>query len=143
MKELILPRTVEPREILQTAVEQKTPAIMTYLSEHRWHVAKIIFTELGANKISVVLLPDIKPRPINIRPEQPVGISLKHSSGKLIFETKVLSLEPSPNPAAGGTMLLAVPDRIEIIQRRSYYRVQVPASFKSKRRILAPRPDAG
>lgn len=129
MQNLILPSTVEPRELLAAAIDRKTPAIMTYLADRRWHVAKVIFTELGANKLIAELLSDEKPRPINIRAEQPVGISMKHNFGKLLFETKVLSLEPSAN-SAGGAIVLASPARVEIIQRRSYYRVVVPSSLK-------------
>jgi len=132
MQNLILPHSVEPREILTTAINRKTPAIMTYLTDRRWHVAKVIFTELGANKLYAELLPEGKPRPINIRNEQPVGISLKHNFGKLVFDTKVISLEPSANAASGGTIILSVPPKVEIIQRRSYYRVPVPSSLKVK-----------
>ncbi len=130
MKDIVLPRGTEPREILLTAVRQKAPAIMTYLSEHRWHVAKILLTDLGTDKLTTELLPDRKPRPINIRPEQPVGISLKHSCGKIVFETKVLSLAPAPQNSSGGAIVLAIPDRIEIVERRSYFRVAVPQSLK-------------
>lgn len=130
MQNLNLPHAAEPREILTTAIKRKTPAIMTYLAERRWHVAKVVFTELGANKLYAELLLDGKLRPINIRAEQPVGISLKHNFGKLVFDTKVLSLEPSPNAASGGAIIFAVPAKIEIIQRRSYYRVPVPPSLK-------------
>jgi hypothetical protein len=130
MQNLTLPHSVEPREILTTAINRRTPAIMTYLADRRWHVAKVIFTELGANKLYAELLLDGKPRPINIRDEQPVGISLKHNFGKLVFDTKVVSLEPSLNSASGGAIIFAVPAKVEIIQRRSYYRVPVPSSLK-------------
>ena len=103
---------------------------MTYLTDRRWHVAKLVFTELGANKLCAQTISDSKPRPINIRAEQPVGISLKHTCGKVIFETKILALEPAPNASAGGAIVLAAPARVEIINRRSYFRVKVPDCLK-------------
>ena len=130
MSEIAMLRGTEPREILQTVIEKKIPAIMSYLSKGKWYVAKVIPTELGANRLDVEILPKENARPINIQEEQPVGISLKYGYGKMIFETKVLSLEPSPDGASGGTIAVAVPDRIEIVQRRSYFRVEVPNSLK-------------
>jgi hypothetical protein len=130
MSEMTMLRGTEPREILQRVIEQKVPAIMTYQSRGKWHVAKVVLTELGANRLSAQIVPKEKMRPINIQAEQPVGISLKHGYGKFIFETKVLCLEPPPDTTSGGTIVLTVPGRIEIVQRRSYFRVDVPKSLK-------------
>jgi len=134
----------EPRKILQTVIEEKTPAVMSYLSKGKWHVAKVLLTALGANRLNVNILPRKrnpilqkarkmgvqKAHPINIQVDQPVGISLKYEYGKFIFETKVTGLEPSPEATSSGTILLAVPDRIEVIQRRSFFRVEVPKPLK-------------
>jgi len=153
MNEVAMLRGAEPREILQTVIEKKVPAIMSYLSKGKWHVAKVLLTSLGANRLDIQVLPGKvdfppscfckeaggqkdhkmetqKPHPINIQVNQPVGISLKHGYGKFIFETTVAALEPPSDPTSGGTIVLTVPDRIEIVQRRSYFRVDVPASLK-------------
>jgi hypothetical protein len=130
MSEVAMLRGTEPREILQTVIEKKVPAILSYLSKGKWHVAKVVPTELGANRLDIQILPRENARPINIQAEQPVGISLKYGYGKFIFETKVLSLGPSPDGTGGGTVAVALPDRIEIVQRRSYFRVDVPRSLK-------------
>ena len=130
MNEVVMLCGTEPREVLQTVIERKVPAIMSYLSGGKWHVAKVLLTGLGANRLNIQVPPKEKARPINIRAGQPVGISLKYGYGKFIFETKVLGLEPSPDATSGGTIVLAVPDRIEIVQRRSYFRVDVPRSLK-------------
>jgi hypothetical protein len=120
----------EPRKILQVLIDKQVPAIMSYLSKSKWHVAKLQLTELGACRLTANIVPTAKPHPINIQPDQPVGVSLKYSYGKFIFESKVVSLEPSPEPTSGGTIVLSVPDRIEIVQRRSYFRVDVPKWLK-------------
>jgi c-di-GMP-binding flagellar brake protein YcgR len=144
MNEIAMLHGAEPREILQTVIKKKVPAIMSYLSKGKWHVAKALLTNLGANRLDIQLSPSKrdsilrkphqmeaqKSRPINIQVNQPVGISLKYEYGKFIFETTVVALEPSSDPTSGGTIVLRVPDRIEIIQRRSYFRVDVPSSLK-------------
>jgi len=130
MNEVAMLHGAELREILQTVIGKKVPAIMSYLSKGKWHVAKVLPTNLGADKLAVCVLPGKKPHPINVQVHQPVGISLKYEYGKFIFETKVVALEPSPGATSGGTIVLAVPDRIEIVQRRSYFRVDVPRLLK-------------
>ncbi len=63
-----------------------------------------------------------------------VGLSFKYGYGKFVFDTTVEGLEPSCSPQAdrerGGTIVLAVPQKIEVVQRRSYFRVSVPESLK-------------
>lgn len=144
VNEVMTLQEAEPRKILQTIIEKKAPAIMTYLSRGKWHVAKVMLTDLGANMLSIEVSPRKKPRPINIQPEQPVGVSIKYGYGKFIFETAVVGLEPllgmeprscsalqsDTTTTSGGTIVLAMPDRIELVQRRSYFRVNVPASLR-------------
>jgi len=120
----------EPRKTLQTVIDKKVPAIMSYLSKGKWHVAKVLLTNLGTCRLDAEVSRTKRPHPINIRPDQPVGVSLKYGYGKFIFETKVVALEPLPGGQSGGRIVLEVPDRIEIVQRRSYFRVDVPALLK-------------
>lgn len=131
MSEVTMLQGVGPEQILQTAIEKKVPAIMTYLSKGKWHVAKVSLTTLSPKGLSIEgTRLEKKPHPINIRVNQPVGISFKYGYGKFVFDTTVAALEPSPDPASGGTIVLAVPDRIGAVQRRSYFRVEVPESLK-------------
>lgn len=134
MNEGAVLQEVVPREILQIVIEKKTPAIMTYLSKDKWHVAKVLLTSLANDGLSIESFhSEKKPPVINIRLYQPVGISFKHGYGKFVFDSTVIALKPSadPNqPQAGGTIVLAVPGRMEVIQRRSYFRVEVPDSLK-------------
>ena len=130
MNEVMMLRGAEPREILEKIIEKKTPAIMSYLAGGKWHVAKVQLTELGANRLDVQVLPGKRPQPVDIRLDQPVGISLKYGYGKFIFDTSVTALKPSLNSGSGGRIVLAVPDRIEVVERRSYFRVNVPRTLK-------------
>jgi len=132
MNEVAMLSGSEPRKILQTMIEKKVPAIMSYLSRGKWHVAKVQLTDLGACRVDAKILPAKNPHPINIKTEQPVGLSLKYGYGKFIFEAKIMALEPSEDNTSGGTIVVTMPDRIEIVQRRSYFRVEVPRSLKVK-----------
>jgi len=117
----------EPREVLQTLIEKETPAIMSYLSKGKWHVVKVLPDCLGDSSFEVEVSPRIKPHPMNIHIDQLVGMSIKYGYGKFIFESRVIGLEPSSEPAGGGRIILTVPENIEMVQRRSYFRVEVPA----------------
>ncbi|MHC4545129.1 MAG: flagellar brake protein [Planctomycetota bacterium] len=133
MNEVVMLRDAEPREILKTAIEEKVPAIMSYLSKNKWHVTKVLLTNLGANRLNIEIWPREKPHPINIHTNQSVGVSIKYGYGKFVFDTTVVGLELSRGPdqqGQSGTIVLEVPDRIEIVQRRSYFRVDVPRSLK-------------
>jgi len=137
MNKVMLLRGDEPEKILQTAIDKKVPAIMSYLSKGKWHVAKVLLNELVGDRLSVDSATSKKKQhPLNIQANQPVGISFKYEYGKFVFDTTVLGFEPSSSPEAdegwGGTMILAVPNRIEVVQRRSYYRVDVPESLRVK-----------
>lgn len=136
MNEVMTPRGVDPEKILQIAINMKVPAIMSYLSKDKWHVAKVLLTNLDGDRLHVESTISRRQRPINIRVDQPVGISFKHGYGKFVFDTTVKALEPSTDPEthreSGGIIVLALPDKIEVIQRRSYFRVSVPESLKVK-----------
>ena len=127
MNDLTIPRGAEPRKLLQSVIEEEIPAIMSYLSRGKWHVAKIIMRKLGASRLNVLLLQGDKPHPVNIQENQPVGVSLKYRYGKVVFDSKVTGFEQNGSEAE---IVLLVPDRVEIIQRRSYFRVNVPSSLK-------------
>ncbi len=131
MSEIVMLQGHESQTVLQTVVRSQSPAIMSYLSREKWHVAKVVMKELAANRLYVEGCHSSgKLHPINIRIEQPVGLNFKHAYGKFVFDTTVVGLEPSSDPDAGGTIVLAVPERIGVIQRRSYFRVNVPSSLK-------------
>jgi len=137
MNKVMLLRGDEPEKILQTAIDKKVPAIMSYLSKGKWHVAKVLLTELVGDRLNLESITSKKKQhPVNIQANQPVGISFKYEYGKFVFDTTVVGFEPSSSLGIdegwGGTIILAVPDRIEVVQRRSYYRVDVPKSLKVK-----------
>ena len=130
MNEVMTLNGAEPREVLQTLIGGKAPAIMSYLSKGKWHVVKVLPDCLGGGRFEVEVSPRIKPHPMNIHIDQSVGMSIKYGYGKFVFETRVVGLEPSSELAGSGRLILAVPERIEMVQRRSYFRVEVPAMLE-------------
>lgn len=135
MNDVMTPRGVEPGKILQIAIEKRISAIMSYLSKEKWHVAKVVLADLAGDRLCVEsMAPNNRQRPINIRVGQPVGISFKYEYGKFVFDTRVVDLEPSRGPEGrrerGGRIVLAAPNKIEVVQRRSYFRVNIPESLK-------------
>jgi hypothetical protein len=138
MSEIVMLQGPESQTVLQLAVRSQSPAIMSYLSKDKWHVAKVIMKELradpacgSAGRLSVEGCHSPgKPHPINIQVDQPVGVNFKHAYGKFVFDTTVASLEPSCDPESGGTIVLAMPQQVGVVQRRSYFRVNVPKSLR-------------
>jgi hypothetical protein len=139
VNEVVLLRGPETKRILQSVIEKKTAASMCYLSRDKWHVAKVLLVRLEDNGLFITLLPspsqptegkllflsEVKPRPINVQVSQSVGLAVKHEGGKFIFETKVADFGFSSSSSAG-IIMLEFPEQMELISRRSYFRVRVP-----------------
>ncbi len=131
MSEIVMLQGPESQTVLEMVVRSQSPAIMSYLSKDKWHVAKVVLTNLQAGRLYVENCHTSgKPHPINVKMDQPVGMNFKHAYGKFVFDTTVVGLEPSSDPEAGGTIVLAAPQRIGVVQRRSYFRVNVPQSLR-------------
>lgn len=130
MNGIFMLHKTEAEQILRTAIDERVFAIMSYMSKDKWHVAKVRLTDLSSDKLSVEKFDQrTKPHPIDIQVDQPVGVSFKHAYGKFVFDTTVMVLKPLTDlncKGCGGTIVLAAPDRIEVVQRRSYFRVKVP-----------------
>ncbi len=136
--DIVILQGLESQTVLQAVVQSQSAAIMSYLSKDKWHVAKVVMKQLaadptrgGAGKLYVEGYHAAgKPHPINIRIGQPVGMNFKHAYGKFVFDTVVVDLEPSSDTDSGGTIVLNVPERVGVVQRRSYFRVNVPPVLK-------------
>jgi hypothetical protein len=119
----------EVEQILRIAIDERVFAIMSYMSMDKWNVTKVRIADLSADKLSVEKFDSrTRPRLADIKVNQPVGVSFKHAYGKFVFDTTVVALKPSGglNCGESDTIVLAAPDRIEVVQRRSYFRVNVP-----------------
>lgn len=119
-------------KVLQAAAEQQISAAMSHLSKGKWHMTKVTVKGLDVSRLYLEIAPKENPRPINIRIDQPVGISFKLGYNKFICESVVADLEPSAGPFSGGTIILTLPDRMERLQRRNFFRVPVPRGLNVK-----------
>lgn len=120
----------ESLELLRTAIARQVTAILSYMSKNKWHVAKVYLLNADEERLSVESMhPETRRQPLNIQVGQPVGMSFKHAYGKFIFDSTVVALEPSGDPNKGGRVTVQSPESLEVIQRRSYFRVSVPKSM--------------
>ena len=119
-------------DLLDKAIQDRVPGILSYMSRNKWHVARIVVAGITGQRLHIEVVPgQAGHQPVNIQMGQPVGISFKYAYGKFLFEAVVEAFEPSADPSeGGGVVVVACPDQIEVIQRRSYYRVSVPTSLK-------------
>ncbi|HSV27368.1 MAG TPA: PilZ domain-containing protein [Sedimentisphaerales bacterium] len=129
------PETIRDRQVveaMEAAIREQAYAIMTHLSRGKWHMTKAALRSAANDKLNIEIIPHERPHPVNIHVDQPVGMSLKLGYNKYIFDTVVLGFEPSVKSAGGGTVILAMPDRADKLQRRSFFRVPVPMCFNVK-----------
>lgn len=122
----------EPRKILELMIAERTGAILSYTSRDKWHATDVMPVRMGANCLYFEIAPHKKSYPMNISIGQQVGISVKYDYGKIIFESTVISLEPSPNKIGGGIVVVETPATIKTVSRRNYFRVAVPKSLDIK-----------
>jgi c-di-GMP-binding flagellar brake protein YcgR len=122
-------RDSEVVSLLKKAAASQTCAMMTHMSRSKWHMTKVTILSTTEASIQFEIAQKEKHHPINIQIDQPVGISFKQDYCKYIFESVVVGFEPSVNARSGGIIVVAMPDRIDRIQRRNYYRVEVPQNL--------------
>ena len=128
----------EAGELLQSVIDNRIPAIMSYMSKNKWHVAKVSIVDLAETGMCIEPVNSgMHIQPINIQEGQPVGLSFKYSYGKFVIDTTVQDLVPG-GKAGKGRIVLSNPDQIIAIQRRSYFRVSVPKAIRVKA-VVWPR----
>lgn len=129
VNEVLMLHKVKAGQILQTALENQIPLVMSYLSGYKWHQARVLLTNIEADNFEVKVSPRKKSQQIEIQTGQSVGMSFKcgYGSGydKFIFDTTAAEIESSSNSA----IVFSVPEQIEVVPKDSYLRVEVPESL--------------
>lgn len=120
---------IEFRDVLKKAANEQVTAVMSHLYKGKWHMTKVAIADLAPNTLHINVSESENHRPENIRIDQPVGMSVEMDSSKYVFETTVTGLEPSVNDTGNGKILLALPDRVEKMQRRADARAKTPESL--------------
>ncbi len=131
MNDLVILTNQQRFDPLETVRNERLTAILTYQSKGKWRVAKVLVSDCVQERITLAcMMPDSgRPQPVNIQPGQSVGLSFKLPCGKCVLETRVVALQPAATGDVGGRIVIEMPDGIEVIQRRSYFRVNVPESL--------------
>lgn len=134
MNEVIILHESRPQQILQAVLDEKVSAIMSYLSGGNWRLNRVLLTTVRPDSFDVKITPLKKTFATDIQPGRSVGISFKYGFGreydKFVFGTQVISLKSSGAPGNNSRIALAMPQDIELVQRRSYFRIPVPKSLK-------------
>lgn len=132
MNETKILREEMPCRVITEVFERNVPMVMSFLSDGRWNLARVLVTDVGDDCFSVKVSPRKKTRQINLRYGQSVGLSVKFGYGydKYVFDTAVLALESPVGSDQGGDIFFVMPQEIEVVQRRNFLRVMVPESLQ-------------
>lgn len=134
MNEMIMLHEFKARDILRTVFEKKIPVNMSYLSSGKWHLARLLLIDVRADSFDVKITPVKKGSSVDVKATQSVGISMKCGYGRgydrFVFDAMVLNVGTLPDSMSTPALTLAIPEDIDVMQRRSYLRVNVPESMK-------------
>ncbi len=125
-------RDAEIVKVFSRAIGAQTQGILSHMSRGKWHMSKVILTYASDSAIHVDILHKEKPLPLNINLNQPVGLTFKQDYSKFICESTVIGFEQSTNANCGGRLVLDLPAKLEKMQKRSFYRVQIPQDMTVK-----------
>jgi c-di-GMP-binding flagellar brake protein YcgR len=131
---MIMLHYTKPAKVLQTILEQNLPIAVSLFSEGKWCVCRALVVFVDKEIFCIKITPQKKSRLINISVGQTVGISFKMGLGldcdRFIFDAKIAQVEKLSDSDTLGVIRLVMPEQVEVIQRRSYTRVRMPAGLK-------------
>ena len=128
MKESQLLKLDQAVQLLCDAAEAKSAAVVSYLKDGRWQIANSTLCEITGTGLEIELAPNAENTaglPVN----QPVGMSLRFEHIKYIFETRITNADQDISNGQSERYTLALPDRIEMMQRRAYARTPIPRAM--------------
>ncbi len=121
----------KPREVLEAVSERNIPVLMSYQAQRRWQLARVLLGQVDQWCFEATISPRRKLRAVELEVGQSVGMSLQYGYGggydRFVFDTKVIAVETSRDPMDGRAIIFAIPEEVELVQRRSYVRVAAPA----------------
>ena len=116
-------------DLMVMVAGKTTPAVMTHISKGKWHMTKVSLLYACSYSVHLEIPQKDRHHPVNIRIDQPVGISFKHDYSKYVFDSTVTGFEPGVNIDSGGIIVIASPERVDRLQKRNFYRVSVPTGL--------------
>jgi c-di-GMP-binding flagellar brake protein YcgR len=123
-------RSKEITDVLDRAVAEKNTGVMSYLAGGKWHIANVSILDKQTNSLSVELQSEQDKQKLNIREDQPVGITIQQDFNKFIFETSVTGFGPDNDKNNYHSIKIRLPEVLERMQRRAYLRVLAPKNMK-------------
>jgi c-di-GMP-binding flagellar brake protein YcgR len=127
---ILILRQTEPQRLLQTVYNENIPMFISYLSARKWQIARAKITDVSEKCFKVKITPQKVTTPVMLHPGQTVGISFKYGFeqgyGRFVFGAEVAAVEQASDLSCLGSVSLAMPEEIEVIQRRSYQRIMTP-----------------
>lgn len=126
MKRMTIANPAEIGALLSEAAQRRTHTALTYPSGTGWATGKglLIESEAGGRTFQIQPLPEPEePAPV-FSPGQYVGVALRRGHRKCLFCSSVVR-----GSGSGGRscVVLGWPDHVQVLQRRMYYRMEVPA----------------
>lgn len=124
----------KPKRIIKSAMDSDKPLRMSFLKDGKWVVRRGFITELRADNFDVSVAPHRKNEDLEIPPGTSVGLSIHskrgHGYDNFVFGTRVTAVKWSGDSEGAPSMVLELPEDIEMVQRRNYQRVKVPKSMQ-------------
>jgi hypothetical protein len=110
---------------------RKTPLVLSYLSGGRWHFARVLVTEIEDEIFEVKVTPRKRRGAGLIEAGQAVGMQFKYGRGsgydKYVFDTSIARVESNERSCGVDKIFLWMPQQIDLVPRRSFFRVKVPS----------------
>lgn len=132
MSKLMILRETQMVGILQRALEGKMPVVLSFFYDGQWEVVRALITKMDDSFFSLKITPRKKTSSSIMHMTRSVGVSLKNgfsdNNDRFVFDT-IVSATDFPEGSSIGTITLAMPERIELVQRRNFVRVKVPHSL--------------
>lgn len=122
-KEVI--NTLEIKESLEEACSKQVPVIASFTDKGKWQLLELKVTDFSDDYIVL----DAQVPCNHLKSEQSIGICIHLGYYKYLFDTCVHSIHQH---GYVWSIQLEMPDRVERIQRRMYYRQSVPPTMNVK-----------
>ncbi len=118
------------KTVLQKCSQNGCQAVVSYLSRGKWRMTKVVFGPVTNKTIHLQINDPQITSPVDLQSDQPVGISFSDDNNKCIFETVVIGTDTQNEEYPAGCIVIAMPDRMEKMRRRTYSRALVPDTLK-------------
>jgi len=144
--------TVNPAEVLRVVKDHGVSVRMSIFSVGAWHLLEVAVKDVRPDRFDVEVLPRDRGVFETLEAGGSVGISFQHGAGEnnFIFDTVIIAVKSTSGEDGGDSVVLSMPEGIELVQKRSYQRVKVPAEqdvsvklwSRSKRVVDGDQPEA-